>query len=53
MNITHTHTAARAPHKLCPHCHRPILAEAFAPRWHGYCQRCARSLSNHPHLESA
>jgi hypothetical protein len=53
MNTTDTHSAAHTPQKLCQHCHRPILAGAFSPRWQGYCERCARTLSNHPHIESA
>jgi hypothetical protein len=38
---------------ICPHCHRPVVVEAFSPRWNGYCDACAQALSNHPHLESA
>jgi len=53
VNTTYTHSGTRAPQKLCPHCHQPIRVEAFSPRWLGYCERCARALSNHPHIESA
>jgi len=53
VNTTYTHSRARAPRKLCPHSHQPIRVEAFSPRWLGYCELCARALSNHPHIESA
>jgi hypothetical protein len=43
------HTAGRT----CAHCHQPLVVEALAPRWRGYCARCAGRLAGHPHIESA
>jgi hypothetical protein len=39
--------------RRCVHCQKPLVVEAMSPRWRGYCDQCARTLCNHPRLDSA
>lgn len=49
-----TPLAARALERRCAHCHQPIHAAAFDPRWQAYCDVCARRLAGRMrHPESA